>query len=241
MQSATVLLALSELELAGHSIHVVAAVISEYFAASQCIQTVATVAAVVVEYFPVAQSVHKAEPLASLYFPATQAVHEPPLWASKPASQSGSGAIQATSDELPTGEVNPAAQARHVVEVVAATLTEYIFAEHMVHTALPLAGLYVPAAHVKHGPPSGPVNPALQMQFVTDVLASSDLVAVGHVVHVAVPITSLYCPIAQAVHVLAVKPVYPNTHKHCEKDVLATDEVEAIGQLVHFCGPGTTL
>jgi hypothetical protein len=58
VQAARAELAIGELELVGHVIHVVS-----------------IVAAVVVEYVPAPQSAHAVLPVAVLYLPATQAVH----------------------------------------------------------------------------------------------------------------------------------------------------------------------
>jgi hypothetical protein len=40
--------------------------------------------------------------------------------------------------------------------------------------ALPMSDLVFPSSHAKHGPPSGPVKPALQRQSVLEVLDCLD-------------------------------------------------------------------
>ena len=115
-------------------------------------QVAADVAPVVGEYFPAAQSAHTALPVAILYLPATQAVHEPsgPVY---PALQAV--AMQAVLLELPPTEFVLAGHARQFASVVAPTVVEYFPAAQSVQTALPVAILYLPAAHDEHTPPSG--------------------------------------------------------------------------------------
>ncbi len=72
------------------------------------------------------------------------------------------------------------------------------------HATLPLAILYVPATHAAHGPPFGPVYPALQMQAVTAVPWPGELEFAGHVkqfVTAEAPVEAEYVPGAQLVHV----------------------------------------
>jgi hypothetical protein len=44
-----------------------------------------------------------------------------------------------------------------------------------VHAADPVNALYFPATHAEHVPPSGPENPALQVQSVKEVLPAGAL------------------------------------------------------------------
>jgi hypothetical protein len=104
--------------------------------AGQATHAAADVAASVAEYEPDPQSVHAAEPVEALYVPAAQAIHGPPLGPVKPTAHS-TLTIHAELDVLPTGEVVPAG--------------------HVVHDALPLEVLYVPAAHAVHVFPIGHV------------------------------------------------------------------------------------
>lgn len=48
----------------------------------------------------------------------------------------------------------------------APTVAEYFPATQLSQAALPDAALYLPAAHRVHGPPSGPVAPALHLHIV---------------------------------------------------------------------------
>ena len=126
VQAATDVLALGELELPGHTIHVVA-----------------IIAPTVVEYVPAAQSVQTALPVAILYFPATQAVHGPdPSGPVDPALH-----MQAATDVLALGELELLGHARQVAAAVAAVVVEYVPAAQSVHAAEPVAILYLPATH----------------------------------------------------------------------------------------------
>ncbi len=126
------------------------------------------------------QSVHAALPLLALYLPAAQAAHEPPSGPVNPTLQ-----VQMESAALPLGELELLGHARHVASSVAPVLVEYLPAPQSVHKALeiapmlveylpapqsvhdtlPLLALYLPAAQAAHEPPSGPVNPTLQVQM----------------------------------------------------------------------------
>lgn len=57
-------------------------------------------------------------------------------------------------------EYLPEAQSVHVIAKEAPVVVRYLPALQTVHAALPVAGLYFPASHGPHGPPSGPVRPA---------------------------------------------------------------------------------
>ena len=56
----------------------------------------------------------------------------------------------------------------------------------------PVDVLYFPATHAVHGPPSGPVDPALQVQLVKAALPAGELESAGQAVHDA----SVVCPVA---------------------------------------------
>ena len=51
------------------------------------------------------------------------------------------------------------------------------------HATLPLLVLYLPATHAEQTPPSGPENPALQMQAPTTELELGEFEFVGQVKH----------------------------------------------------------
>ena len=57
---------------------------------------------------------------------------------------------------LPTTEVEFPGHAAHVSMEVALLAAEYVFAGHEVHSAEPIASLYLPIAHAEHGGIGGP-------------------------------------------------------------------------------------
>jgi hypothetical protein len=61
-----------------------------------------------------------------------------------------------------------------------------------VQAADPVDTLYLPATHAVQLPPSGPVDPALQVQLVKAALPAGELELVGQAVHDA----SVVCPVA---------------------------------------------
>ena len=72
-------------------------------------------------------------------------------------------------------------------------------AGQVVQTALPTVDLYDPAAHVEHGPPSGPVNPTLHLQSDTESAAICSVIdPAGHAIHCAVPADDLYVEYGQS-------------------------------------------
>jgi hypothetical protein len=77
--------------------------------------------------------------------------------ARKPAAQ-----VQLARVVEPVSEVLSAGQAAHALEPAPA----YAAAGHCWHAAEPAADLNVPASHGAHGPPSGPLDPASQVQLV---------------------------------------------------------------------------
>jgi hypothetical protein len=61
-------------------------------------------------------------------------------------------------------------QALHVELAEAPTAVEYVPAAQSEQVAVPVNVLYLPATHAVHVPPSGPVDPALQVHAVKEVL-----------------------------------------------------------------------
>jgi hypothetical protein len=95
---------------------------------------------------------------------------------------------------LPSEEFEFAGHARHAAADVAAVVGEYVPAAQSVHAALPVAVLYLPATQAVHGPPSGPVYPALQprlIQAALDELAIGEVKPVGHAMHAPEPVALL--------------------------------------------------
>ena len=92
-------------------------------------------------------------------------VQEAPFDPVDPALQ-----VQLVKAALPAGELELDGQAMHVEFAEAPTAAEYVPAPQSVQTADPVDVLYLPATHAVHGPPFGPVDPVLQVQFVKAAL-----------------------------------------------------------------------
>ncbi len=83
--------------------------------------------------------------------------------------------MQFVKAALPSGELEFDGQALHVEFAEAPTAVEYFPVPQFEQVAVPLKALYLPASHAEHVPPSGPENPALQVQFVKEVLPAGAL------------------------------------------------------------------
>jgi hypothetical protein len=83
--------------------------------------------------------------------------------------------MQLVKAALPAGELEFDGQALHVELAEDPTAVEYVPAAQSLQTAEPVDALYLPASHAVHVPPSGPENPALQVQFVKEVLPTGAL------------------------------------------------------------------
>jgi hypothetical protein len=86
---------------------------------------------------------------------------------------------------------------------VAPVVVEYVPTAQSVHTALPVAILYLPAMHAVQEPPSGPVNPTLHVQAARAELEIGELELVGHArqaVAIVAPVVVKYVPAAQSLH-----------------------------------------
>ena len=117
-------------------------------------------------------------PAAGLYLPAAHKLHDcasGPVWpAVHPA------ATQSARASLPSGELLPAGQA--------------------VHNSLPFVGLYVPAAHTVHVPPSGPVDPAAHRGSMQELDAVGDVQPAGQALHVAAEVAPVTLEYVLAAH-----------------------------------------
>ena len=110
-------------------------------------------------------------PLTSTHTPHDHpAVHGPPAGPEDPALQ-----VQLVEAALPAGELEFDGQALHVEFAEAPTAVEYVPAPQSVHRPDPANALYFPAPHAEQLPPAGPENPALQVQFVKEVLPTGAL------------------------------------------------------------------
>jgi hypothetical protein len=231
VQAARAELKLGELELPGHVWQVDAAV-----------------APVEAEYVPAPHGVQVALPLAILYVPTPHGEHVPPSGPVDPALQ-----VQAARAELKLGELELTGHVWQVDAAVAPVEAEYVPAPHGVQVALPLAILYVPTPHGKHVPPSGPVDPALQVQAARAELKTGELELPGHVWQVdaavapavgeyvptpqleqaALPPPSLYVPVAHGAHTPPFRPVYPALQVHAVTAELVLRESAFTGHTTH--------
>ena len=143
-------------------------------------------------YLPVSQSVHAALPAPALNLPAAQSTHAPPSGPVEPALQ-----MHADAPALSAGEKELAGHASHVVLAVAPSAAEYLPASQSMHAALPAPTLNLPAAQSTHAPPSGPVEPALQMHADAAALSAGEKELAGHASHVVLalaPSAAEYLP-----------------------------------------------
>ena len=105
-------------------------------------------------------AVHALAPAVFEYAPAGHCTHALALLA--PATPENAPAEQFVHESTllapVTPEYFPATQFTHAL----APAAEYAPAEQSVHAALPLVVLNFPATQAVHGPPVGPVKPALQ-------------------------------------------------------------------------------
>jgi hypothetical protein len=63
-------------------------------------------------------------------------------------------------------------------------------------------GVYFPATHSAQVPPSGPAEPALQVQLVTAELPAGDVASVGQAMHERADDSLEYLPAEQGMHVV---------------------------------------
>jgi len=171
---------------------------------------------------------HADVPVITLYFPGTHSAHGPPFGPLAPVLH-----VHAVSTELLATELELSGQLRHLSELLAPSVPEYVPTKQFVQAAVPFVILYLPTAHNVHTPPSGPVAPALQTHAVITALRAPETVFGGQVRHAPAPVaptvveyvftaqsvqllfpvTSLYCPATQRTHTLPF-PVAPALHLH---------------------------
>jgi hypothetical protein len=143
-------------------------VVGRYLPTPQSTHDPAMVAPTTAEYFPREQREHGVDPFTSLYVPASHAVHFVPSgpvypWLHLQLVGSPLPAPeyvwdgQSTHAEPDVAEYVWDGQSIHADPEVAAGDVLYFPGEHSSHAAEPLTDLYLPAPHVSHGPPSGPV------------------------------------------------------------------------------------
>ena len=97
-----------------------------------------------------------------------------------------------THAELDPPDCELAPQFEHADADVAPTTAENVFAEQLLHGAEPEAVLYLPATHKSHGPPFGPLEPALHPHAVTTELPANALELSGQLTQTS----EVFAPIA---------------------------------------------
>ena len=132
----------------------------------------------------------------NLYLPAVQRVQDPPLGPLDPMLH-----VQSLGALLPDGDDDREGQLRHVLDVVAPEVVEYVPLTQRAQDAEPGELLYMPATHSEHGPPSGPSAPAVQVQAVAMGLPAGEWEFDGQSAHVAAPGLDLKVPALHDVHV----------------------------------------
>ena len=83
------------------------------------------------------------------------------------------------------------------------------FAGQLVQLALPVTLLYVFVSQIVQLPPSGPVNPSLQMQVLNAMEPLRDCEFNGQAVQLADPVTLLYVFSSQMAQISPFAPVNP--------------------------------
>jgi hypothetical protein len=88
-----------------------------------------------------------------------------------------------------------------------------------------------------HGPSFGPVDPALQVQFVKAALPADEVELDGQTLHMPDPVAVLYFPAKHATHGPPSGPENPALHVQFAKEffkvALSAGELEFVGQVVH--------
>jgi hypothetical protein len=111
----------------------------------------------------------------------------------------------------------PATHSMQMLAEEAPSVVEYLPAAQPVHKSLPISVLYVPAKHAEQTPPSDPVYPLLQRQWVAATLPLGELECSGHAAQVvaeAAPTAAEYASAAQSVHAAEPEPAlyFPAIH-----------------------------
>ena len=86
--------------------------------------------------------------------------------------------------------------------------------------------LYLPVSHALHGPPSGPHQPALQVQAAKAVLCGGELEPAGQLLQLVDPSELLYLPEPHATHVPPFCPEKPALQAQYVIATLALGETE---------------
>jgi hypothetical protein len=141
----------------GQSVHVVAPTADEYLLMSHAVHVSDPAAA---ENLPKPQSLQTETPEDAPYFPATHKVHTAEEVADEAAENFPAlHDTQVTADE--DAEYLPTSQS---TQCASPLVSEYLPATQLVQESGPIESLCFPATQLVHGPPFGPVKPALHEQ-----------------------------------------------------------------------------
>ena len=120
-------------------------------------------------------------------------------------------------------------QPEHVTSAPSSAAATYLPGPQALHGAGPASALYFPATHFVHGPPSGPEDPALQVQADVDTLAMGESEFIGHASHLPL---SRYCPASQSLeHGPPLGPLKPLLHTQLFATLLPGGDIEFAEQL----------
>ena len=95
----------------------------------------------------------------------------------------------------PAGPVQPGAHSPMQSEDEVLPSGEMESLGQLEQEAEPEALLYVPAVQLVHGPPSGPLEPALHLHALLLALPEGELALSGHEVQTVAPDWSVYVPV----------------------------------------------
>ena len=116
----------------------------------------------------------------------------------------------------PAGPVQPGAHSamQSEGEVLPSAETESL--GQLEQVAAPTDSLYLPTVQLVHGPPSGPLEPALHVHALLLVLPEGEVERDGQLVQVSEPVLILYVPATHAVHVyVSMSLLEPGGQSNC--------------------------
>ena len=132
-----------------------------------CSQVCTCVAACVSEKYPALQFEHTYLFKLLLYWPGLQTSHV--VWSEDCAYPSTQKQLRSAPE--PTPDVEFSGHLRQLPRDVDPLDTEYVLVGQNIHSDSPIGSLYVPGTHCVHDSPLFPVEPALQVQCVIEVLS----------------------------------------------------------------------
>jgi hypothetical protein len=152
--------------------------------------------------------------------------------------------MQLVTFQLPGGAHELGGHIKHSVELlIDPAVVEYVLAGHSTQDPEPFDSLNLPSVQARHGPPSGPVKPGLQVhadalpegddeakgQTKHALEPTSEYVLMGQGRHSAEPDASLNLPAAHAKHGPPSFPVYPLLHVQLLASALPDALIHAVG------------